>query len=156
MAVCSSGRPCAWWAERYLQDCLCGFRDYVSLGFGLISFFSWALAEIPQIVTNFKSGSSEGISLAFLMTWLIGDLFNLIGCLLEPATIPTQLYTAVIYTITTVVLSWHAVYYGYICKWWKARKVKSTPKKQHEDGASNNRPRQRENTKTEPVNVSEA
>lgn len=90
------------------------------------------------------------------MTWLIGDLFNLIGCLLEPATIPTQLYTAVIYTITTVVLSWHAVYYGYICKWWKARKAKSTPKKQHEDGASINRLRQRENTKTEPVNVSES
>lgn len=66
MAVFSSGRPCVWWVERYLKDCLCGVGDYVSLGFGLISVFSWALAEIPQIVTNFKSGSTEGISLTFL------------------------------------------------------------------------------------------
>ena len=39
---------------------------YVSLAFGLSSVFIWTVAEIPQIVTNFKSGSTEGLSLTFL------------------------------------------------------------------------------------------
>jgi len=135
MAHCASGESCIWLVERYLKGPESGVRDYVSLGFGLISVFSWAVAEIPQIFTNFKNGSTEGVSLAFLMTWVVGDLFNLIGCLLEPATLPTQFYTALVYTITTVVLVWQTLYYGHICKWWKARKAKSSPEKQQDCGS---------------------
>ena len=72
MAHCASGRSCVLWMEKYLKDCVCGVRDYVSLCFGLISILSWAVAEIPQIVTNFKSGSTEGVSLAFFMAWVVG------------------------------------------------------------------------------------
>lgn len=130
MADCVFGGSCVWLLEKYLQDSVGRVRDYVSLVFGLISVFSWAVAEIPQIFTNFKSGSTEGVSLAFLMTWVVGDLFNVIGCLLEPTTLPTQLYTALVYTITTVVLVWQTAYYDHIRKWWKSRKAKSSPQKE--------------------------
>ncbi|KAG8369497.1 hypothetical protein BUALT_Bualt14G0019800 [Buddleja alternifolia] len=47
------------------------------------------------------------------------DIFNLVGCLLEPATLPTQLYTAVLYTITTVVLVLQSIYYDYFRRFWR-------------------------------------
>ncbi|CAA0840884.1 PQ-loop repeat family protein / transmembrane family protein [Striga hermonthica] len=106
-------RRCIGWAQRYFGDCLCNLKDELSFGFGLISLVCWGLAEIPQIVTNFRAKSGHGISLAFLLTWVVGDIFNLVGCLLEPATLPTQLYTAVLYTATTVILVLQSIYYDY-------------------------------------------
>jgi uncharacterized protein with PQ loop repeat len=44
----------------------------VSLTLGLMSVFSWGVAEVPQILTNFKEKSTEGISLLFLTTWVVG------------------------------------------------------------------------------------
>jgi uncharacterized protein with PQ loop repeat len=81
---------------------------------GLLSVVSWGVAEVPQIITNFQEKSTEGISLLFLMTWVVGDLFNLAGCYLEPATLPTQFYMAMLYTITTVVLVSQTIYYDHV------------------------------------------
>eukprot|EP00897_Mesotaenium_endlicherianum_P003930 jgi/Mesen1/3565/ME000199S02715 len=85
--------------------------DGVSFALGLASVLAWGVAEIPQIVTNFSAGTTEGISLTFLLTWTLGDVFNLLGCYLEPATLPTQFYMAVLYTITTLVLVAQSFYY---------------------------------------------
>ncbi|GLJ24494.1 hypothetical protein SUGI_0467790 [Cryptomeria japonica] len=90
------------------------------------------IAEVPQILTNFKSGSTEGVSLGFLLTWVVGDIFNLIGFWLEPATLPTQFYTALLYTITTIVLVCQIIYYDYIYNWWKMKEVSSQLKIQAE------------------------
>ncbi|KAF1879385.1 hypothetical protein Lal_00005851 [Lupinus albus] len=60
-----------------------------SITLGAISVFVWIIAEIPQVITNYREKSNEGLSVAFLMTWLIGDLFNIVGCLMEPATVET-------------------------------------------------------------------
>lgn len=149
MAHCDSVESCLWSVERYLNNSEGGVRDYVSFGFGLISVFSWAVAEIPQIFTNFKKGSTEGVSLAFLMTWVVGDLFNVIGCLMEPATLPTQFYTALVYTITTVVLVLQTIYYDHSHNWWKTWKANSFPE-EHQDSANKD---QYQNTITKPVNV---
>ncbi|GLJ24495.1 hypothetical protein SUGI_0467800 [Cryptomeria japonica] len=129
---CASRRHCLWWVEKLLRECVCGMRDYVSVVLGLISLFSWGIAEVPQILTNLKNGSTEGVSLGFLMTWVVGDLFNLIGCWLEPATLPTQFYTALLYTITTIVLVCQIIYYDHIYKWWKLKKAKCQLKIQPE------------------------
>ncbi|KAI3452114.1 hypothetical protein Pfo_008779 [Paulownia fortunei] len=110
-------KPCIGWAEKYFKDCLCNIKDELSFGFGLISLVCWGVAEIPQIITNFRTKSGHGVSLAFLLTWIAGDIFNLVGCLLEPATLPTQFYTAVLYTTTTVVLVLQSLYYDYFRKW---------------------------------------
>lgn len=112
-------RPCVDWVEKYFQDCLCNLKDDFSFAFGLISLVCWGVAEIPQIITNFRTKSGHGVSLAFLLTWVAGDVFNLVGCFLEPATLPTQLYTALLYTISTLVLVFQSVYYDHIRRWWK-------------------------------------
>ncbi|GJN37902.1 hypothetical protein PR202_gb26902 [Eleusine coracana subsp. coracana] len=84
---CPSSRHCAEWARIYLKYCLCSPKDGVALTLGLLSVISWGVAEVPQIITNYRQKSTEGLSIAFLMTWIVGDLFNLVGCFLEPATL---------------------------------------------------------------------
>ncbi|KAL6526235.1 hypothetical protein OROMI_029875 [Orobanche minor] len=107
-SYCANGKKaCIGWVERYFKDCLCNIKDELSFGFGLISLVSWGVAEIPQIITNFRTKSGHGVSLAFLLTWIAGDIFNLVGCLLEPATL---------YTTTTVVLVLQSIYYDYYRK----------------------------------------
>ncbi|EEF29105.1 probable vacuolar amino acid transporter YPQ1 isoform X2 [Ricinus communis] len=115
-------KPCVRWVERYFKDCLCSLKDELSFGFGFVSLVSWGVAEVPQIITNFRTKSSHGVSLLFLLTWVAGDVFNLVGCLLEPATLPTQFYTALLYTTSTIVLVLQGLYYDYIYRWWKGQK----------------------------------
>lgn len=94
-------KTCVRWVERYFDDCLCNLNDEVSFSLGIVSLICWGVAEIPQIITNFRTKSSHGVSLSFLLAWVAGDIFNLIGCLLEPATLPTQFYTALVKSLST-------------------------------------------------------
>ncbi|XP_074590186.1 vacuolar lysine transporter YPQ1-like [Curcuma longa] len=110
--TCSS-QHCSDWARIYLKYCLCSAKDGVAIFLGTVSIISWGVAEVPQILTNFREKSTKGLSVAFLMTWVIGDLFNLIGCILEPATLPTQFYVALLYTATTAILTGQTIYYGH-------------------------------------------
>ncbi|KAK9156525.1 hypothetical protein Scep_003099 [Stephania cephalantha] len=121
--VCLNDGHCWEWARTYMKYCLCSVKDGVSLGLGLVSVLSWAVAEVPQIVTNYKHKSTEGLSFAFLVTWLVGDFFNLFGCMLEPATLPTQFYMAILYTITTAILAVQTVYYGHFYHRLKAKRL---------------------------------
>ncbi|XP_065001218.1 uncharacterized protein LOC135634672 isoform X4 [Musa acuminata AAA Group] len=114
-------KACVGWIKRYFNDCVWSPSGELSFGLGMISLLCWGIAEIPQIITNFHSKSGHGVSFAFLLTWVIGDIFNLVGCLLEPVTLPTQLYTALLYTATTVVLVLQTLYYDYWVRWWKKR-----------------------------------
>ncbi|XP_071688604.1 uncharacterized protein [Rutidosis leptorrhynchoides] len=96
-----------------MKYCLCSRKDLISLILGIVSVLCWGVAEVPQIITNYKEKSSEGLAIGFLLTWILGDLLNVFGCLLEPATLPTQYYTAVLYLVTTLALASQAMYYGY-------------------------------------------
>ncbi|KAK3446483.1 hypothetical protein EUGRSUZ_A02168 [Eucalyptus grandis] len=112
---CPAGRHCAQWFREHMQYCLCSTKDGISLSLGVVSVVSWGVAEIPQIVTNYKLKSAEGLSLAFLTTWILGDLFNLFGCMLEPATtILLTSYNVQLYTIATWAIFGQTVYYGHI------------------------------------------
>nr|XP_043616647.1 probable vacuolar amino acid transporter YPQ3 [Erigeron canadensis] len=117
-------KPCVvGWVDKYFKDCLCNLKDEISFGLGIVSLVCWGVAEIPQIITNFRTKSSHGVSLLFLLTWIAGDIFNLVGCLLEPATLPTQYYTAALYTISTIILVLQSLYYDHLYAWLKSRKT---------------------------------
>jgi uncharacterized protein with PQ loop repeat len=126
-------KPCVGWVQNYFSDCLCNLNDEISFAFGFISLICWGVAEIPQIITNFRAKSSHGVSIVFLLTWVAGDIFNLVGCLLEPATLPTQYYTALLYTITTIVLVLQSFYYDYIYKCCKRRQKINTEEAYEEE-----------------------
>ena len=55
---------------------------------------------MPQLILNYKTGSADGISIAFLTIWLLGDATNLAGmcykpcitfCFLNPGVPPFQM-----------------------------------------------------------------
>lgn len=49
------------------------------LGYCSISF--WLCAQIPQVMTNIRLRSCEGLALPFLVNWLFGGLsFGCLGC----------------------------------------------------------------------------
>jgi hypothetical protein len=65
-------KPCVGWVQNYFSDCLCNLNDEISFTFGFISLICWGVAEIPQIITNFRAKSSHGVSIVFLLTWVAG------------------------------------------------------------------------------------
>eukprot|EP00899_Mesostigma_viride_P025560 jgi/Mesvir1/6189/Mv00876-RA.1 len=101
-------------AHTYFGDCVCSPREKISFIFGMMSIVAWAAAEIPQILHNYQCGTSEGVSLCFIATWVIGDMFNLTGCYISK-TLPTQFYVALLYTATTLILITQMLYYRH-CK----------------------------------------
>jgi uncharacterized protein with PQ loop repeat len=47
----------------------------------------------PQIIENYRRKSGEGLSVTFIVIWLIGDLFNLFGAILA-GLLPTVIILA--------------------------------------------------------------
>lgn len=47
----------------------------------------------PQILENYRLKSGEGLSVAFVVVWLLGDIFNLAGGLMA-GLIPTVIIMA--------------------------------------------------------------
>lgn len=46
------------------------------------------LEKVPQLILNYTTGSADGISIAFLTVWLIGDITNLAGAFIFPPPSP--------------------------------------------------------------------
>jgi len=65
------------WVEIYFDDCLCNLNDDVSFALGIASLLCWGVAEIPQVITNFRTKSSNGVSLSFLLAWVAGSVHHL-------------------------------------------------------------------------------
>lgn len=77
---------------------------------GSISIACWIVVFSPQIVENFRRGSADGLSLQFIIVWLAGDVFNILGAVLQ-GVLPTMLILAVYYTIADIVLLGQCFYY---------------------------------------------
>ena len=50
---------------------------------GSISIACWIVVFSPQIVENYRRKSTQGLSVTFLVIWMIGDLFNIVGAVLQ-------------------------------------------------------------------------
>ena len=50
---------------------------------------------------NFKRKSLEGLSLTFIVLWLAGDVFNVLGAVLQ-GVLPTMIILAVYYTLADI------------------------------------------------------
>lgn len=79
--------------------------------FGSISLASWIFLLVPQLIENYKQGSAEGISLAFLAVWFIGDITNLAGALWA-GLVPTVIALAVYFCFADLVLISQCLYYN--------------------------------------------
>jgi len=77
---------------------------------GSISIACWVCVFSPQIIENFRRQSAEGLSIVFIVVWLLGDLFNILGGVLQ-GILPTMIILAVYYTVADVVLLAQVFYY---------------------------------------------
>lgn len=78
-----------------------------------ISIACWIVVFTPQILENFRRKSADGLSLIFVVVWLSGDIFNVIGGTLQHIQ-PTMIVLAAYYVIADTVLLVQCLYYrGY-------------------------------------------
>lgn len=75
-----------------------------------ISIACWIVVFSPQILENFRRGSADGLSLQFIIVWLAGDVFNILGAVLQ-GVLPTMIILAIYYTIADIVLLGQCFYY---------------------------------------------
>ncbi|KAK3357610.1 PQ loop repeat-domain-containing protein [Lasiosphaeria hispida] len=77
---------------------------------GSVSIACWVVVFSPQIVENLRRGSAEGLSVQFIVVWLLGDVFNILGAVLQ-GVLPTMLILAIYYTIADFLLLGQCFYY---------------------------------------------
>ncbi|KAL6242657.1 putative vacuolar membrane transporter for cationic amino acids [Rhinocladiella similis] len=77
---------------------------------GSISIACWVVVFSPQIIENFRRGSADGLSIVFIVVWLAGDIFNILGAILQ-GVLPTMVILAVYYTLADIVLLCQCFYY---------------------------------------------
>lgn len=77
---------------------------------GYLLIFCWLFAQVPQVIENYRNSSVDGVLLAFLGCWILGDMTNLAGCLLTDAML-FQVLLALYYCMIDVVLAFQYYYY---------------------------------------------
>lgn len=55
----------------------------------------WVVVFSPQIIENFRRSSAEGLSIEFIIIWLLGDFANIIGAVLQRV-LPTMVSLRII------------------------------------------------------------
>ncbi|KAI8887769.1 PQ-loop-domain-containing protein, partial [Backusella circina FSU 941] len=78
---------------------------------GYISIVFWLIVFLPQLHKNYSRQSGSGLSLSFLIIWLVGDLFNLVGVILQKLMF-TMFLLALWYTVADICLIWQVLYYN--------------------------------------------
>jgi uncharacterized protein with PQ loop repeat len=79
---CEPANDVLYWLSATFHSCVPTNLALVSTLLGTCSIVSWLFAQLPQIYKNYKVKSTSGLSVFFLTEWLLGDLTNLLGCLL--------------------------------------------------------------------------
>ncbi|QIX02216.1 hypothetical protein AMS68_007733 [Peltaster fructicola] len=77
---------------------------------GSVSIACWVVVFSPQIIENFRRSSAEGLSIEFVIIWLAGDVFNILGAILQNV-LPTMIILAIYYTFADIVLLGQCFYY---------------------------------------------
>lgn len=67
--------------------------------------------QVPQLIENYRQSSADGISLTFLLVWMIGDITNLAGALWARL-VPTVIALAVYFCFADAILISQCVYYN--------------------------------------------
>jgi len=96
-----------------------------------LSFYRIKLTgQVPQLIENYKQGSAAGVSLAFLVVWMVGDITNLIGAVWAEL-VPTVIALAIYFCFADTILILQCVYYNTV----NARREKKRLERQ-ENGAA--------------------
>lgn len=90
----------------------CSDAASLSGAFSTLSLMSWICAQMPQIYTNYKTKSAEGISPLFLMLWFMGDFLSFTSCLLNDVVLKFQVYLSLFFICNDITLCYQYYYYN--------------------------------------------
>lgn len=90
----------------------CASVSGVSEFFSTVSLISWICAQMPQIYTNYKTKSAEGISPMFLLLWFMGDFLSFTSCLLNDVVLQFQVYLSLFFICNDLTLCYQYYYYN--------------------------------------------
>ncbi|TQS33710.1 hypothetical protein Golomagni_05935, partial [Golovinomyces magnicellulatus] len=76
----------------------------------IANLFDIVVVFSPQIIQNFQRSSADALSIQFIIVWLLGDIFNIIGAVLQ-GVLPTMIILAIYYTLADIVLLAQCFYY---------------------------------------------
>lgn len=105
--------PYTHWIDDLFGQCIHGTRETVGFWMGLLATAIWMYAQIPQIVTNFKLRSTDGLSLGFLALLSCADLASLIGAILNRG-LRTQIISAAWFVLDDTICALQCLYYRVI------------------------------------------
>ncbi|KAF1807277.1 PQ loop repeat-domain-containing protein [Mucor lusitanicus] len=77
---------------------------------GYLSIVCWLIVFTPQLWENYRRKSGDGLSMTFLVIWLAGDVFNLLGVIMQDLLL-TMFVLALYYTVADMGLIWQVIYY---------------------------------------------
>jgi uncharacterized protein with PQ loop repeat len=80
---------------------------------GWVSIACWIVVYSPQIYENYSLKSGEGLSVAFVIVWLVGDLCNLVGAVLADL-LSTVIILALYYSLCDIILLCQVFYYRWL------------------------------------------
>lgn len=90
----------------------CSQLSAISGAFSTVSLCSWICAQLPQIYTNYKNKSAEGISPSFLLLWFMGDFLSFASCLFNDVVLKFQIYLSVFFLCNDIMLCYQYYYYN--------------------------------------------
>lgn len=97
----------------FFHTCVPTPLAFISTLLGVLSIVSWLFAQLPQIIKNHKLGSAAGLSIFFLIEWLLGDLTNSFGAVLTHQA-SWQIVVASYYVFVDVTLVGQYMWYSHI------------------------------------------
>ncbi|KAI1710067.1 PQ loop repeat domain-containing protein [Ditylenchus destructor] len=106
-ATCEDG---VQWILSFFGDCVDTNLKILGFTIGFVSLLLWLVPLFPQLYENYRTKRCEGLSVYFLMFWMIGDTCNMIGAVLTHQQ-PLQQIIGVYYIIQDMVLISQFVYY---------------------------------------------
>ena len=126
-----------WLADlsSYFHTCIPTPQAAITTALGSMSIVSWLFAQMPQIYKNYQIKSTAGLSLFFLVEWLMGDITNLLGAMFtHQAT--WQVIIASYYVFVDVCLVIQYFWYTYMTHWVYAESLHSSGSSVNGDDAS--------------------
>ncbi|KAJ2081353.1 hypothetical protein H4R24_002411 [Coemansia sp. RSA 988] len=87
-----------------------GLNSWLSDAIGYVSLVCWVVVMFPQIYLNYQRKSGEGVSLAMMVAWVIGDILNIAGALMQSMVMSTILIGTYYLFVDTTLLA-QTIYY---------------------------------------------
>jgi uncharacterized protein with PQ loop repeat len=98
------------WIYNVFNDCVDTELKLLGFVLGCISLVLWLVPLFPQLLVNYRNKRCDGLSIYFLLFWMIGDTCNMIGAILTRQQ-PLQQIIGVYYILQDMVLVGQFTYY---------------------------------------------